>query len=61
MEKRHLINDTYQIIDQDNNTLFQGTESECDNYIMDEGMKSLLNKINSNPELLDVFKRLANK
>ena len=61
MEKRHLINNTYQIVDQDNNTLFQGTESECDHYIMDEGMKSLLNKINSNPELLDVFKRLANK
>jgi len=56
MDVKHLINDTYQVVDGDN-VLFQGTSDECQKYMMDW----LLNKIKSTPELLDVFKRLANK
>jgi hypothetical protein len=61
MEKQHLINDTYQVVDNDNNVLFQGPELECNEYIMNKGMENLLNRITNNPELLDVFKRLADK
>jgi hypothetical protein len=61
MEKQHLINNTYQVVDNDDNVLFQGSESECNEYIMDQGMENLLNRINNNPELLDVFKRLADR
>ena len=53
MEKQHLINNTYQVVDNDDNVLFQGSESECNEYIMDQGMENLLNRINNNPELLD--------
>jgi hypothetical protein len=56
MDVKHLINDTYQVVDGDN-VLFQGTSDKCQKYMMDW----LLNKIKSTPELLDVFKRLANK
>jgi hypothetical protein len=61
MEKQHLINDTYQVVDNDDNVLFQGPELECNEYIMNKGMENLLNRITNNPELLDVFKRLADK
>jgi len=66
MKKEHLINNTYQVVDNDDNvlfqgSLFQGSESECNEYIMDQGMENLLNRINNNPELLDVFKRLADR
>jgi hypothetical protein len=61
MEKQHLINNTYQVVDNDDNVLFQGSESECNEYIMNQGMENLLNRINNNPELLDVFKRLADR
>jgi hypothetical protein len=61
MEKQHLINNTYQVVDNDDNVLFQGSESECNEYIMDQGMENLLDRINNNPELLDVFKRLADR
>ena len=61
MEKQHLINNTYQVVDNDDNVLFQGSESECNEYIMEQGMENLLNRINNNPELLDVFKRLADR
>jgi hypothetical protein len=61
MKKEHLINNTYQVVDNDGNVLFQGSESECNDYIMDQGMENLLNRINNNPELLDVFKRLADR
>ena len=61
MKKEHLINNTYQVVDNDDNILFQGSESECNEYIMDQGMENLLNRINNNPELLDVFKRLADR
>jgi hypothetical protein len=61
MKKEHLINNTYQVVDNDDNVLIQGSESECNEYIMDQGMENLLNRINNNPELLDVFKRLADR
>jgi hypothetical protein len=61
MKKQHLINNTYQVVDNDDNVLFQGSESECNGYIMDQGMENLLNRINNNPELLDVFKRLSDR
>ncbi len=56
MEIKHLINDTYQVVNADD-VLFQGTYDGCLQYMMDD----LMNRIKSNPELLDVFKRLANK
>jgi hypothetical protein len=61
MEKKHLKDNKYQVVDNDDNVLFQGSESECNEYIMDQGMENLLNRINNNPELLDVFKRLADR
>jgi hypothetical protein len=61
MKKEHLINNTYQVVDNDDNVLFQGSESECNEYIMDQGMENLLNRIKNNPELLDVFKRLNDR
>lgn len=61
MKKQHLINNTYQVVDNDDNVLLQGSESECNEYIMDKGMENLLNRINNNPELLDVFKRLNDR
>jgi hypothetical protein len=61
MKKQHLINNTYQVVDNNDNVLFQGSEIECNEYIMDKGMERLLNRINNNPELLDVFKRLNDK
>jgi hypothetical protein len=61
MKKQHLINNTYQVVDNNDNVLFQGSESECNEYIMDQGMENLLNRINNNPELLDVFKRLNDR
>ena len=53
----HLINDTYQIIDNDENVLLQGTYNDCLNYMA----KHLIDMIKSTPELLNVFKRLADK
>ena len=61
MEKKHLKDNKYQVVDNNDNVLFQGSESECNEYIMDQGMENLLNRINNNPELLDVFKRLADR
>jgi len=61
MKKQHLINDTYQVVDNDDNVLFQGSELECNEYIMNKGMDNILNHITNNPELLDVFKRLADR
>jgi hypothetical protein len=61
MEKKHLKDNKYQVIDNNNNVLFQGSERECNEYIMNQGMENLLNRINNNPELLDVFKRLADR
>ena len=61
MKKQHLINNTYQVVDNDDNVLFQGSERECNEYIMNQGMENLLDRIMNNPELLDVFKRLADR
>jgi hypothetical protein len=61
MEKQHLINDTYQVVDNNNNVLLQGSELECNEYIMNKGMENVLNRITNNPELLDVLKRLADR
>jgi hypothetical protein len=61
MEKQHLINNTYQVVDNNDNVLFQGSELECNEYIMDKGMENLLNRINNSPELLNVFKRLNDR
>ena len=56
MKIKHLINDTYQVADEET-WYFQGTYDECLKYMMDH----LMGMITSTPELLDVFKRLANK
>jgi len=61
MEKKHLKDNKYQVVDNNDNVLFQGSESECNEYIMDQGMENLLNRINNNPELLNVFKRLNDR
>ena len=56
MDIKHLINETYQIVNGDS-VLLQGTYDDCLQYMVDD----LINRIKSNPELLDVFKRLADK
>jgi hypothetical protein len=61
MKKKHLKDNKYQVVDNNDNVLFQGSELECNDYIMNQGMENLLNRINNNPELLDVFKRLADR
>jgi hypothetical protein len=61
MEIQHLINNTYQVVDNDDNVLLQGSESECNEYIMDKAMENLLNRINNNPKLINVFKRLNDR
>jgi hypothetical protein len=61
MEKKHLKDNKYQVIDNNNNVLFQGSELECNEYIMDKGMENLLNRINNSSELLNVFKRLNDR
>jgi hypothetical protein len=52
-----LINNTYQVVDENGTCLFQGSEEECKRYQLDNFIK----KITTTPELLDVFKRLANR
>ena len=61
MEKKHLKDNKYQVVDNNDNVLFQGSELECNEYIMDKGMENLLNRINNSPELLNVFKRLNDR
>jgi hypothetical protein len=61
MEKKHLKDNKYQVVDNNYNVLFQGSELECNEYIMDKGMANLLNRINNSPELLNVFKRLNDR
>jgi hypothetical protein len=48
MKIQHLINNTYQVVDNDDNVLLQGSESECNDYIMNKDMENLLNRINKN-------------
>jgi hypothetical protein len=56
MEIKHLINETYQIVNGDS-VVLQGTYDDCLRYMMD----NLFNRIKSTPELLDVFKRLKDR
>jgi hypothetical protein len=57
MKIEHLINNTYQVVDNDGTCLFQGSEEACKRY----QLEAFLEKITTTPELLDVFKRLANR
>ena len=58
MKKLHLINDTYQIYnDDETEMLFQGSSDECDRFMLD----TFLDLIVNTPELLDVFKRLKDR
>ena len=58
MKKIHLINDTYQIhTDNDETIMFQGSSDECDEFMLKEFLDYILSK----PELLAVFKTLADK
>ena len=52
-----LINNTYQVVDENGTVVFQGSQEECKRYQLDNFIK----KITTTPELLDAFKRLANK
>jgi hypothetical protein len=53
MEKKLLINDTYQVLDKDE-VLFKGTSNECDNYI---DVIVFLNGLKKDPEFT---RRLSN-
>jgi hypothetical protein len=58
MRLEHLQNNTYQVLDDNTDSvLFQGSKEECEKYMLDK----FLDKITNTPELLDVFKRLADK
>jgi hypothetical protein len=57
MAIKHLINDIYQVVDDHEHVLLQGTHDECLKYTMQE----VLDKIVNTPELLNVFKQLADK
>jgi hypothetical protein len=52
-----LINNTYQVVDNDGTCLFQGSQEECERYQLD----NFIEYITTTPEILDVFERLANK
>jgi len=55
MEIVHLINNTYQVVDnKEKTTLFQGIKDECIKYIMDRLLNSM-----SEPEL-DVLVKIFN-
>ena len=57
MRIERLINDTWQIIDEDNTVVLQGTYDDCLKYMSDRFRQ----KIVDDPKLLDVFKRLHDK
>ena len=58
MKLINLINNTYQVWNNDETTMmFQGTRDEC----MDFMCKAFIEKMKSNPEIMEVFKRLANR
>lgn len=44
MKKQHLINKTYQVINNNNDVLFQGTEMECEEYIMLKSIENFVEK-----------------
>lgn len=47
----------HQIVDENNNVVLQGTYDECLDYMTER----FRNKVITTPEILDVFKRLANR
>ena len=58
MKVLHLKNYIYQVWnDQETSCLFQGTREECDKFMLEK----FLDKIENTPELLNVFKRLADR
>lgn len=58
MKKIHLINNTYQVYnDNETEMLFQGPSDECDKFMLER----FIDKITNTPELLDVFKRLKDR
>jgi 3-deoxy-D-arabino-heptulosonate 7-phosphate (DAHP) synthase class II len=56
MKIKKLNDTTYQIVNGDQ-VLIQGTYGDCLDYMMDH----MFNKIKTNPELLNVFKRMKDK
>ena len=58
MKLINLINNTYQVWDNDETTMkFQGTHDECKDFMC----KAFVEKMKSNPEIMGVLKRLANR
>ena len=57
MRIERLINDTWQIIDEDNTVVLQGTYDDCLKYMSDRFRQKIVN----DPKLLGVFKRLHDK
>ena len=58
MKLLHLINNTYQVVTDDEQTvLFQGGIDNCKEYMLNQ----FSDKMTITPELLDVFKRLAGR
>ena len=57
MEKKLLINDTYQVLKEDE-VLFQGTSYECDNYI---DLIVFLNGLKKTPEFTKKLNNIVEK
>jgi len=56
MEIEHLINNTYQVVDNDGTCLFQGSEEACKRY----QLEAFLEKITTTPELLEAKTSTSN-
>jgi hypothetical protein len=57
MEKKLLINDTYQVL-KENEVLFQGTSYQCDNYI---DVIVFLNGLKKDPEFTRRLNNMVEK
>jgi hypothetical protein len=57
MEKKLLINDTYQVL-KENKVLFQGTSYQCDNYI---DVIVFLNGLKKDPEFTRRLNNMVEK
>jgi len=55
MRIEHLINDTYQVIDNENKVLFQGSKEECQKHMLDKFIDQIINT----PELVAALRRLT--
>ena len=55
MRIEHLINDTYQVIDNENKVLFQGSKEECQKNMWDKFVDHII----STPELVAALRRLT--